>query len=664
MIRYRRSIISALVFLLVVLLAQPVLAKDNGLPGNLEVTLDFQNVELIDMISTISELTGKNFVYDESVRGKVSVVSPRPVTVDEAYRLFTTVLKVKGFTIVPSGKVNKIVSVRSAKEDNLPVGDGRNLGEQFVSNIIELKNLDATVVVDTILRPLMAKTSHVVAYGPTNSIIMTDSAANIKRLTKILAELDRSWDGDRMEIVPLRFAEAEETAELVQQIMENRSATPARGKAGAVLGKKAGGQVIPYGRTNKLMVVGGEGFIVEAQTLIGRIDEKADANRSGVHVYYLEHAEAEGLSETLNRIIAGTKKNSATKKDAKVKDVFGEVVVTADKPTNALIVNATAKDYENVQGLINQLDIKRKQVFVEALILELSMDALLDLGVSWQGAVETGSDSVIVGSTNAQEGGFSYLGTNDGTANALTTAVDGIMLGGLFNPITTVINGETVTIPALSALINLSQTDKDVNVLSAPRLLTSDNEEAEIVVGRNVPIITSKSTDNAGNPINSVERQDAALTLRFTPQITEGNLVRLKIFQEISDVAESVGTVDEVGPTFTKRLLRNSIVAQDGKTVVLGGLFQTDITKSVTKVPLLGDIPFLGRLFKRTKDVENKTSLLIFITPRVIRSSEDLDKITRENRASLDMFQSDDGTEKIFQLDQSKTAKPAYDVKD
>lgn len=665
MIRYRRSIISALVFLLLGLLVQPVVAQGKGLPGNLEVTLDFQNVELVDMISTISELTGKNFVYDESVRGKVSVVSPRSVSVDEAYRLFSTVLKVKGFTIVPSGKVNKIVSIRSAKVDNLPVSDGKNLGEQFISHIVELKNLDATVVVDTILRPLMPKTSHVVAYGPTNTIIMTDSAANIKRLTKILAELDRSWDGDRMEIVPLHFAEAEETAELVQQILESRSATPARGgKAGAVLGKKAGGQVIPYGRTNKLMVVGGEGFIVEARTLIGRIDEKADENRFGVHVYYLEHAEAEGLSETLNRIIAGTKKNSATKKDAKIKDVFGEVVVTADKPTNALIVNATAKDYENVQGLINQLDIKRKQVFVEALILELSMNAMLDLGVSWQGAVETGSDSVIVGSTNAQEGGFSYLGTDDGTVNALRTAVDGIMLGGLFNPITTVINGETVTIPALSALINLSQTDKNVNVLSAPRLLTSDNEEAEIIVGRNVPIITSKSTDNAGNPINSVERQDAALTLRFTPQITEGNLVRLKIFQEISDVAESVGTVDEVGPTFTKRLLRNSIVAQDGKTVVLGGLFQTDITKSETKVPLLGDIPFLGRLFKRTKDVENKTSLLIFITPRVIRSSEDLDKITRENRASLNMFQTDEGTERIFQLEQSKTAKPVYDVKD
>jgi general secretion pathway protein D len=221
-----------------------------------------------------------------------------------------------------------------------------------------------------------------------------------------------------------------------------------------------------------------------------------------------------------------------------------------------------------------------------------------------------------------------------------------------------------VTIPALSALINLSQTDKDINVLSAPRLLTSDNEEAEIVVGRNVPVITSKSTDNAGNPVNSVERQDAALTLRFTPQITEGNLVRLKIYQEISDVTDSVGTVDEVGPTFTKRLLRNSIVAQDGKTVVLGGLFQSDITKSVTKVPLLGDIPLLGHLFKRTKDVENKTSLLIFITPRVIRNSEDLDRITRENRASLDMFQDENGTEKVFDLETVPVETPAPEPKD
>lgn len=651
MIRCGQRILLSIVILFVCLATQSMAAKNDNFPADLEVTLDFQNVELIDMIGTISELTGKNFVYDESVRGKVSIVSPKPVSVDEAYRLFSTVLNVKGFTIIPSGKINKIVSIRTAKEENLPVSDGKNLGEQFITKIIELKNLDATVVVDTILRPLMPKTSYVVAHEPTNTVVISDSASNIGRLSQILSSLDRSWDGERMEIVPLEFSEAENIAKLVLQVLEGGTDTAVRGaKPGTTVRKKASGQVIPYGRTNKLMLLGDEQFIAETKILIRQLDEKAVNGSAGVHVYYLEHAEAEGLSETLNKIISGAKKKSAANKDAQVEEIFGDVTITADKPTNAVIVNATAQDYENVQGLIRQLDIKRKQVFVEALILELSMDALMDLGASLQGAVDTGSDSLIFGTSNTGTGGLATFKPTDGVPSILTQAVDGILLGGLFNPITTVINGETVTVPALSALIGLSQTDKNVNVLSAPRLLTSDNEEAEIIVGKNVPIITSKSTDNAGNPINSVERQDAALTLRFTPQITEGNLVRLKVFQEITAVTDSVGTVDEVGPTFKKTLLRNSIVARDGETVVLGGLFQTDVTASVTKVPLLGDIPILGHLFKRTKDVENKTSLLIFITPRVIRSSEDLKQITQENRDSLDLFRQEGGSDKFFDL--------------
>ena len=252
---------------------------------------------------------------------------------------------------------------------------------------------------------------------------------------------------------------------------------------------------------------------------------------------------------------------------------------------------------------------------------------------------------VITGSTNSDSGITSGGGYS---SSLLSTAVNGIMLGGLFNPITTTVNGEELTIPALSALINLSQTDSNVNVLSAPRLLTSDNEEAEIVVGQNVPVISSSSTDDAGDTSYSIERQDAALTLRFTPQITEGNMVRLEIYQEITAVTDSVGELSEVGPTFTKRLVRNAIIAEDGKTVVLGGLFQSNITKSVTKVPILGDIPFLGNLFKSTSDSEEKTSLLIFITPRVVRNSEDLDRITRENRANLEVFQMDVGVDELF----------------
>ncbi|MDX2496096.1 MAG: type II secretion system secretin GspD [Desulfuromusa sp.] len=644
-IRRGINILLPICFLLIVLVSQPLAAEKENAAGELEVTLDFQNVELVDLIGTISELTGKNFVYDEAVRGKVSIMSPKPVSVSDAYRLFSTVLKVKGFTIVPSGEVNKIVSIRTAKEENLPIGNGNNLGEQFITRIMELKNLDAKVVVDTILRPLMPKASHVVAHEATNTVVITDSAANIKRLSQILASLDRSWDSERMEIVSLRFSEAEETATLVMKILEGGSSAAVRGaKSGGTALKKTRGQIFPYDRTNTLMVLGNEKFILRAKKLIAQLDEEADLRSAGVHVYYLENAEAEGLAETLNKIISGANKGQSAKPEMPAGATFGDVSVTADKPTNALIVNATAEDYAGVQSLIQQLDIKRKQVFVEVLILELGMDAVMDLGTSLQGAIEVGDDSLIFGSTNTTS-------RDEDVVNPLAEAVDGILLGGFFNPITTMIQGEEVTIPALSVLIGLSQVDANIDVLSAPRLLTSDNEEAEIVVGKNVPIITSTGSDNAGNPINSIERQDAALTLRITPQITEGNLVRLKVYQEITSVTESVGTVDEVGPTFKKTLLRNTIVASDGETVVLGGLFQTDKLSAVTKVPFLGDIPWLGYLFKRTKDVEKKTSLLIFVTPRVIRNSEDLETITQKNRDSLDLFNEAGGSDKLFGLE-------------
>ncbi len=616
-----------------------------------EITLDFQNVELTDMISTISELTGKNFVYDDGVRGKVSIVSPRPVSIDEAYKLFTTVLNVKGFTIIPSGKINKIVPTRSAKEANLPISDGRGLGEQFITRIIELKNLDATVVVDTILRPLMPKTSHVVAHAATNRVVLTDSAANIRRLVKILGSLDRSWDGDQLEIVPLHFSDAEETAALVMQILEGGSSLTAspRGKVAATtLSKKAPGQVIAYARTNKLMLLGDAKFISQAKTIIAQIDERADLTRAGVHVYYLEHAEAEGLAETLNKTLAGAVKTAGQKGDEG--RLFANVSITADKPTNSLIVNATTEDYDGVKELIAQLDIKRKQVFVEALILELSMDALQDIGATLAAGGDQDGEGIYFGAS-----GIGNLGDNASLSNIpgsiLSQAVSGLMLGGLFSPVTVEFGGEEVTLPALSLLINLSESDTNVNVLSAPRLMTSNNEEAEIVVGSNVPIITSNTKDNDGNPVSTVERQDAALTLRFTPQITEGDMVRLTIFQETSDVAptnEDVGNPSDVGPTLTKRLIRNTIVAQDGQTVVLGGLFKTNHQEQSTRTPFLSDIPLLGRLFTSHREDETKTSLLVFLTPRVIRDSKDLELVTRQNQKSFELFQKEGGTEEVI----------------
>ena len=653
--RIRRGLQFLLPFLLVFLLLAPsaLAAKATKNGEAVEITLDFQDVELVDLINTISELTGKNFVYDETVRGKVNIISPRPVSSDEAFQLFTTVLNVKGFTIVPSGGINKIVPIRNAKEENLPISDGRGLGEQYITRLIDLKNLDALIVVETILRPLVSKTSYVVAYAPTNSVIITDSAANIDRLVTLLDNLDRTLAGDLLEIVPLQFADAESTADLVMQVIEGSApaTTISRRRAPtATSRKKTLGDVIPYPRTNKLMLVGDKDFIAQAKSIIAQLDEKADLNRSGMQVYYLENAEAEGLATILNQILTGVSQEKPKDPAAPTAKPFGKVTVTADKSTNSLIINASTEDYIGIKDLIAQLDIKRKQVFVEALILELSMDALLELGTSLQGAVAPGSENVVFGTNNQNAGGSPTLAPIPGIDSALATAVNGILLGGFFNQITTTINGETVTIPALSALIKLSQSDQDINVLSAPRLLTSDNEEAEIVVGSNVPIITSKSKDNDGTQINSVERKDVALTLRFTPQITEGNLVRLKIYQEISDVAstsQTVGTVDQVGPTFNTRKLSNTIIAQDGKTVVLGGLFQTNHTELRTKIPLLGDIPLLGYLFRSKSESEKKTSLLIFITPKVIRNAEDLERITDENRKNVGLFTSERGRKSI-----------------
>lgn len=644
-------------------------AGEQGKPGDeAGITLDFQSVELVDLIKTISELTGINFVYDEQVKGKVTILSPKPMSLDDAYNLFRTVLNIKGFTIVPSGAVNKIVPTRGAKEANLPIEEGSSFGEQFITRLIPLKNVNATVLANTVLRPLVPKTSHVVAYEPTNTLIISDSATNTERLYQIVQELDVAGsDADKIEIIALEYAEAEETAQVANQILGPKTPTrtarsTAKNAARSSAVQSRAGQIISYARTNRLILVGEQDFIDKVKDFINRIDQKADQVRAGIHVYYLENAEAEVLAATLNQILTGIKAGQKTAKKPVAKagaaeETIGTVTITADKPTNALVVNATPKDYETIQDIIAKLDIKRNQVYVETLILELGMDALLDLGVSLQGAVDTGSDSVTFGTSNLNTGpvGLSDLvpaDSDSSTPSLLSQAVQGLILGGLFNPITTIdSDGNEITLPALSVLINLSETDTDINVISAPRLLTSDNEEAEIVVGSNVPIITSRGSDNAGNAVNSIERQDVALTLRFTPQVTEGDLVRLKVYQEISDVAlanSNVGDPNEVGPSIDKRLVRNTVLAEDGHTVVLGGLFQTNLQEQISKVPLLGDLPLLGFLFRSKKQTETKTSLMVFITPTIIRSTEDLEQVTQQNRRNLKLFKETNGSREVF----------------
>ncbi len=626
------------------------------------ITLDFNNVELTDLIQTISELTGENFLYDESVKGKVTIVSPESMTLDEAYQLFNTVLNVKGYTVVPSGGINKIVPLKNAKESNLPtdVKGQRSASDQVITRVFRLKYVDASIIGPTVLIPLMPSTANVAAYAPSNSLIITDTGANIARLTKILRELDQPDTEGNIEIVPLSNSSAEELAKILNEIMSQPASASNRRRANVIgAANESVVKIIPYpaGRSLILLADGEDMAVIKG--MIAQLDKEMSGTRSNINLFYLENADAVTLAATLNEILTGIKTEARTAQPGAAGSPLtaGPVTITADKPTNSLIINASPDDYRTIEEIITKLDIKRKQVYVEALILELSMDATQRLGVSLQGAVNVGNDSLIIGSSNQNTGPIGIgdaLSTGDsGVPSLLTQAVDGLLAGGFFNPITvTGPNGKEITVPSLSVLIDVSKSDSDVNLLSAPRLLTSDNEEAEIIVGSNVPIITGRLTDTGSSnglaQSVSVERQDVALVLRFTPQITEGDLVRLNVYQEITDIAPataalvaSVGSPSDVGPTFTKRVLRNTVLVENNRTVVLGGLIDTNVIESVTKVPILGDIPYLGWLFKRTSTTEEKTNLLIFINPTIIKDAEDLERVTGRNRTAAKGFLTD-----------------------
>jgi len=633
-------------------LAQQPQTQDKAPKSSSEgISLDFKDVELAELIRVVSEMTGKNFLFDESLKGKVTIISPRPMSKEEAYQVFLSVLNVKGFTVVPSGGVNKVVALREAKESNLPTGTRRGIsGEQYVTRLIPLRHIDAATLASKVLEPLIPKTSQVVAYAPSNTLIITDSAANIERLYRIIRELDVSTSSLSVEVISLDYASATEVAKICTQFLSQGGGAAARRTRGNVQNADtAQSQILAYVRTNALVVMATAEDLATVRLLVEQLDQQPEKDQSTMHVYYLENADAEELAKTLNEIVTGVKRVPATATPGaqQAKESLGAVTITADKPTNALVLSSTPEEYEVLRGIIEQLDVRRKQVFVEALILELSMDATSALGTSLQGAGSLNGDGMLFGTSNLNGGSSSLTSLLPAEGSSVPTllgqSIDGILLGGLYNLITVDgPDGNPITIPALSGLIDASRGDSDINILSAPRLLTSDNEEAEIVVGENVPIITSRLTDTGSAGLAqsvSVERQDVALTLRFTPQVTEGDLVRLNVYQELTGVKDvGVGNVNEVGPTLTKRLLRNSVLAEDGRTVVLGGLIDTKVEESVKKVPLLGDIPLFGWLFKHKSTEETKTNLLVFITPHIVHDAGDLERLTRRSRELMNRF--------------------------
>jgi general secretion pathway protein D len=634
-------------------------------PGHVKLNIPDQELNIV--IDAMSQYTGRNFIYDDRVRGRVTIVSPACVTLDEAYAVFESVLQVKGFTTVaaPGGSI-KIIPLREAKETNVETVRGKPPGsDRFITRLIPLRYIDAEAIANT-LKPLVSKDASMVSYAPTNTIILTDSGTNIARILDILRDIDVDAFKEELSVVHLKHADVQTLADQLSEIFgaevsaiggaggmpgtarQRRALQPAAPGMPAMPGgdatPAARARIIPDARTNSLLILSSRQRTAEIKEAIARLDVKAEGG-GRIHVYRLKNADAEELATTLTTLLGGALPASSSNVSlsggaataqnlrAAVTELSeGGVVVTPDAPTNSLVIQASVEGFNAISEVIAKLDTPRPQVLVEALILEVDVSDGTALGFTGLARVFNGDNNFTIGSLsdgNAQDSGVTGGAAPTGPIvtpqllqNLLAAAAgSSFIAGGSFAM------GDTL----IQALIRASATATGTNVLSAPHILTLDNEQAEIKVGANIPIITSRiesaqgQTNNLASSVN-VERLDVGITLRVTPQISEGDSLRLKLFQEITNVTtqiEGTGSVADVGPTLTSRKVENSVIVSDHETVVIGGLIDEINGEKESKVPWLGDIPVLGWLFKSTDDAVRKTNLLIFLTPHIIRARAD-----------------------------------------
>jgi general secretion pathway protein D len=606
------TIIAALLMLCALL--TPLQAAAKG------VVLNFSDVDISTMVKFISDLTGKNFVMDDRVKGKISVFSPAKLSNDEAFNVFTSVLELKGFTVVQAGRVYKIIPTTMARQSGMKIFADQERGpvnEAYVARVISLDHIAATEAV-TFLQPVVSRDGYISSFGPSNMVLVVDSALNIQKLLGIIELIDIDQQREKAEMVFLKNASAESAAKIVQEWLKSKDKS---GKP-AAQGAAGGGIVVPDTRLNALVVFGSDQDKEDVKKLVALIDVVPPSTSSKVNVYYLENADATEVAKVMDGVVKGSAAAAAAPSagaqgaaTAPQQSPFegSKITITPDKATNSLVIMASPTDYQNLLQVIQKLDKRRRQVFVEAIIAEITPDKLKDIGVQlgFSGGGITGN-SAFAGAYDP----FNFAGSSDPAQAAILKFL------------TSQINNSNIQVAAnLRALI----TDKAVNVLSTPTILTSDNKEAEIFVGQNVPFVTSSTSYNTGvAQTSNIERKDTGITLRITPQISEGEYVKLDIYQEISAVTGDKGQATDI--VTTKRSAKTSVVVKDKETVVIGGLIQDQENETVSKIPFLGDIPGLGWLFKTKHKERTKTNLLIVLTPRIVRGTEDMTEVTNAQK--------------------------------
>lgn len=552
-----------------------------------KVTLNFNATDINAVISAVSEMTGRNFIVDPRVKGKVTVVSHRALKSSEIYQVFLSVLKVHGFAAIPGKNVTKIVPEVNAKQDAISTGQKSiPFSDEFITQVLEIKNVDAAQLVP-ILRPLVPQRGHLAAYPSSNVLVISDSAANIRRLKKIIKSIDQAT-GDEIEVVALQHASASEVVRIIQQLS---SQDP----------KKKKNNLIADDRTNSILLGGNKASRLRTKALIAHLDTQVDVGGS-TQVVYLRNAVAKDLVP----VLTGVSKSVSKAKGKKASAAASNISIQADENTNSLVITAPPDIFRSLRSVIRRLDVRRAQVLVEAVIAEVSTNSAQEFGVQWGAGSEK---SGVAGIVN-----FSIGSSITGLLSTPPSVGDGLSLAG-----TTGSAGNP-----LGALVRALNSDGKSNILSTPSLLTLDNEEAEIVVGQNVPFVTGSfsGTGSGGstpsNPFQTVQREDVGLTLRITPQINEGDAIKLKVEQEVSTVTASTQGVDIIT---NKRSIKTNVVVNDGQMIVLGGLIQEELREGEQRVPGLGDIPLLGWFFRYNKTELVKTNLMVFLQPTILKDA-------------------------------------------
>jgi general secretion pathway protein D len=590
-------------------------------PGARHVTIDFDNVDIAIFIKFISELTGKNFVIDRAVKGKVTIISPTKITTKEAYTVFESVLEVHGYAAIPAGKIIKIVPALQARSKDIETRLRREAitpADKVVTQLIPLRYADPNEL-KKLFTPFISKTSVIVSYPPTGILIVTDVLSNIKRLLSIIEVIDVEGIGEEISVIPLEHATASVLGQSLTTVFQRGRVT--RGKKvvpGAPIVR-----IVPDERTNSLIILASEDDTVRIKQLINLLDKETPRGEGDVHVYYLQNAVAEDLAKVLMAIPS---KDVKASQKGKAPVISKEVHIVADKATNALVIMAKKDDFLVLEGVIEKLDIVRKMVYIEALLMEVSVNKDFALGAEWFAAGEVGSS---IGAFGASRPSKSNLPSVDETGTAILPT--GFSLGVLGDFITI----GNIQFPSIGAVIRAFKNDNDVHILSTPQLMTTDNEEAEIVVADNIPFLTRQesSVTSAGINYSSYEFKDVGVTLNIIPQISQERFVRLKITQEVSQVVEQ----EEVGlPTTLKRTAKTTVTIKDGQTVVIGGLIDETLNKTKYQVPCLGNIPFIGQLFRSMSRSEDRTNLFIFVTPHIIENPVEAKKVYEEKKEEID----------------------------